>query len=407
MARPRTRVGTCGTIKVVQLRDRAKDQPAVWEARTRFRTATGRMVRPRRRGHTRKVAEDNLKEHLTRLTDEATGRSIDPGTRMSRIAELWLEEIDRQVRQGMTAHGTYDQYRGRVKNWLRPKLGELSAREVTVMDCDRVIQAAREHSYETAKSVRVVLRGVCGYAVRHGAMTSNPVDSTSRLAQGTQAKDVLVLDTTQRKDLLTKLAEHADTKRVDSKGRQLGPRADTWDQLPEIMEALLATGARIGEILALTAEGIDATDGQVTLDHHVVRVTGEGLRRVPGRKGGRPGVTLQVPSWSRAMFRRRRLASGGGPVFAAWDGGWLDPRNVHRRLRAACDATGYGWVTSHVARRTVGTHLGDSDVATTAIADQLGNTVDVVEQSYRRKRVDNASIADQLETLMDDEEDTG
>src|SRR5699024_4312474 len=52
-----------------------------------------------------------------------------------------------------------------------------------------------------------------------------------------------------------------------------------------------------------------------------------------------------------------------------------------------------GWhASSHTLQRTVATHLGDSDLAPTVIADQLGNTVGVVETHYRRKRVANEAV---------------
>jgi hypothetical protein len=55
----------------------------------------------------------------------------------------------------------------------------------------------------------------------------------------------------------------------------------------------------------------------VRIDAHIVRVKGQGLVRVPGRKGYKPGVILTVPSRSAPTFTRRKLAAGPhGPLFA-------------------------------------------------------------------------------------------
>jgi integrase len=140
------------------------------------------------------------------------------------------------------------------------------------------------------------------------------------------------------------------------------------------------------------------------MDHHLVRVEGKGIVRMPLRKSGGEGLTLVFPTWAVPLFRRRKLESGGGVLFPAWNDELVDPSNVGKRFRKACDAIGYDWVASHVFRHTVGTHLGDADVAPTAIADQLGNTADVAEKHYRRKRVANQKIADSLESLMTGED---
>ncbi|MFF5989487.1 tyrosine-type recombinase/integrase [Prauserella flavalba] len=145
--------------------------------------------------------------------------------------------------------------------------------------------------------------------------------------------------------------------------------------------------------------------GLSDVDHHIVRVKGVGLVRVAKRKGKRAGLTLQVPEWSVPMLRRRKLASGGGPLFPSANGEWLDPSNVIHRIQEAFAAVGYGWVTSHVFRKTVATVLDEADLPTSAIADQLGNTPAVVEKHYRRKRVVNDGNVAALEGMLPAEPD--
>lgn len=54
------------------------------------------------------------------------------------------------------------------------------------------------------------------------------------------------------------------------------------------------------------------------------------------------------------------------------NGAWLDPGNVTHCSREAFSACAYEWVTSHVFRKTVATVLDEANLATMAIADQLG-----------------------------------
>ena len=62
------------------------------------------------------------------------------------------------------------------------------------------------------------------------------------------------------------------------------------------------------------------------------------------------------------MLRRRKLASAGGPLFPAWNGKWMDPTNVIHRIQEAFAEVGFGWVTSHVFRRTVASVLDEADL---------------------------------------------
>ncbi|WP_162788770.1 hypothetical protein [Amycolatopsis albispora] len=50
---------------------------------------------------------------------------------------------------------------------------------------------------------------------------------------------------------------------------------------------------------------------------------------------------------------------------------WLDPSNVIHRLKEAFTECGYGWVTSHVFRKTVATVLDEANLPTGAIADSV------------------------------------
>lgn len=398
MARPRLPIGAHGAIGTSHVGNRK------WVANARYRGADGCRRQIERSGPSRAKAIANLQRALATMTDEARGGELSGSTRMAVIADNWIADLDREAALGALAKGTVRQYRAQLRNWVIKALGELQAREVSVAACDDLVKRVRdETSYDTAKSVRVVLTGVCGYAVRFGAMQSNPAKSISRLARGEQ-KEVKALSLEQRTELLTLLEQFAADKQTDSLGRSLGSRARIWLDLPDVVRVMLATGVRLGELLALTGDDVDPQRKTVTVDHHLVRESGTGLVRVPLRKGKNAGLTLRVPSWSVAMLRERKLASGGGALFAAWTGGWIDPSNMIHRIQEAFAEIGYGWVTSHVFRKTVASVLDQADRPLSEIADQLGNTQKVVDRHYRARRVANDASAEALESMFDSSE---
>lgn len=259
--------------------------------------------------------------------------------------------------------------------------------------------ARAKASYDTATTVKAAMSGVCDYGVRDGAMKTLSCAVDRRMSRGDEG-DVVALGLEQRIELLDKLRVYGQTRQQDAKGRSLGGRGQIWLDLPDIMDAMLATGVRLSESLALDSDEVDPADSLVVINHHLIRITGQGLVRRRKRKGNRDGLVPNVPQWSVPMWRRRKLVSGGGPLFPSFTGNWLDPSNVINAISTAMNDVGYGWVTSHVFRKTVATVLDEADLPTTAIADQLGNTRAAAEKHYRRKRAANQANADALESML-------
>lgn len=398
LARPPLSIGTAGNINIKQL------GPKRWEARCLFRVRSGATKHVRRVGATRTAAERAIKAALVTLTDEVNSGSITSRSRFAYVCDQWHEEIARASRLGDASPTTARVYRGALNNWIIPAMGELltTDAEISAGTCDRLIKKAHDkRSADTAKTVRSVLSSVCDFAVRHGALTHNPVRSVARIPRG-EAKEVRALDAEQRRDLYVKLQAFAAGKERDELGRSMAKRVSVWTDLPDQYEGMLATGIRIGELLAISGDEVDLSEGIVRIEWHIIRVTGESLVRRKLRKGNAAGLVLRVPAWSVPMWRRRKLASGGGALWSAWDGGWLDPSNAGKRLRQGLDETGYSWVTSHVFRKTVAHVIDGAGGSVSDVANQLGNTKAVAERHYIPRRVANDSTAAMLEGMLDE-----
>ncbi len=410
MARPRTEIGTYGEINIRQLRQ------GTYTATARFRLRNGRLKEVQRRGPSGPEAKRRLKKAMTQLSNESAGQQITGDTRFSVLIKMYLLDFERRVERGERAHKSLYDYQDSAKH-LEHELGDLTCREAeNVGICNAALKRIRTKTakskrskskggYAATKRARTVLTNICALGLIEGAMETNPGKSVERVEQSIEAaieaEDVRVLEPEVRSDFLAKLRAYCDNAKA-AKGR--GVRGQAWADLPDTAEAMLATGGRPGEILALTGPDIDATERTSYIGFHLVRVEGQGIVRKRGRKGHGKPIKPKYPSWAAPMFTRRKLAAGeDGPLFPTWNGSWQDPGNVAKRLRIACDAIGYGWMQSMMLRHTVGTHLGDSGVSSNQIGDQLGNTADVVDRHYRRKKITNEHVADALENLLDGE----
>jgi integrase len=225
-------------------------------------------------------------------------------------------------------------------------------------------------------------------------MSANPVRDVTRVVRGeNDVKEVRALTFEERTDLFAKL--DADPKAVQY-------------ELPDLLRGMLATGLRIGELVATIGDDFskDPRSGKPVLraDWRIVRVTGVGLVRKRRTNSGKGvGQRLLLPSWAVPMFTARKLASGGdGPLFPhVVTREWRDPGGaLQRQLRDALDRAGYTWVTSHVMRKTVANVLDQAGVDTGLVAAQLGQrSKEITERHYIERRVSTDGAEQVLETM--------
>lgn len=402
MARGRRplRPGHHGKITVRQV------APGVHEARCLYRDLAGEVRRPAARAGSKSGADAALQDRMTEMATEARSGEITRDTRLRVVVEMWLKDLDHQVEHGARAPTTARTYRSYLTGHILPRFGALPLREIKPGAVNTFVQKVRsDMGYESAKKVKSLLSAISDFAIRRGAeQWANPAKAAEEIAAGV-ADDVVTMTVEQVAEMLTGMRAYAvelDAKR-DGRGAW---RNVVWHDLPEMSLAMMATGVRIGEVLALRGEDVvrgEAGKVFVVVNAHLIFVTGEGTRYVPHRKGKTPGdkgLVLQVPSWSNAMLLRRKLKAGdSGPVFPAANGGWADTNNVNKRIRKAMDACGFDWVTSHVWRHTVGTLLDEADLSVSEVAGQLGNSKAVAERHYIKRRATNQAAAAALEVL--------
>lgn len=378
--RPPLPIGTHGKIRVY---------PAAsgFRALTKFRDFDGVTRQVERAGKSRAAAERNLKAALRDRVGTIPG-AIAGDTRFGEVAEQWFDTVRAAVDQGRRSPGTADQYRGHLDRSVLPGLGALRVREVTVPRVDAFLSAVRAgRGVGSAKTCRAIVSGVCGLAVRHGALPANPTRDAGRI-EGGRVRKPRALTLAERAAFLAQLEADAVAARKD---------------LPDLARFMLATGVRIGEALAVFWPEVDLAGRQVAVDHTVIRVKGRGLVR-KSTKSEAGERTLPLPSWAVVMLRQRHEGQDkpeDGPVFPDSLGGLRDPANTRRDLRRARGDAGFAWVTSHVFRKTAATILDDAGLSARMVADQLGHARPSMTQDvYLGRRTVDRRTADALESAL-------
>jgi integrase len=448
MGRPPLGLGTYGKIRPRKL---ASGQ---WCAETLFRDLDGKTRPVKRHGKTRREAEQRLKDDL-RVRQHVVGEDLTRFHTFAHTGELWLDDIRRRRRGS-----TYDRYRCMLRNQIFPALGEVRLHECSVGLLDRYLRSLEDDrglAPNTVRGYRKVLHGVMAHAVRHGALTINPISGVLPI-EG-KGKESRGLTAAERGDLLDK---------VDADERAVA------DDLPDLMRYLLGTGVRIGEACALRWFRVDLDEGVVIHGDNLVREalacaecehprrehakgtkkcpTGSGTWSGPDRKGlvlHEPKTeagfrVLPLPDFVLMMLKLRYPGPefGMAPIFpkfpvypllnptdrrssrscrrvgekrvtglyrpTAAQGGrflvdaWRDPNNTGRSIRkfrtaAAC----YPWLTAHVFRHTAATIMDQQGLTPREISGYLGHArPSFTQDKYLDRRQQSGAAARGIDAAM-------
>lgn len=363
MARQPLPLGTWGKI------NRADIRPGVAKADARFRDYDGVTRRVEFTAKTKAAAESGLKE-IMRDRAKLPVEDLTPDVRLNKVADMWLAEFAELGRAG----GTQVLY-GRALAHIRKGMGEVQLREATVPAVDRFLKAISKSSGPSmGKICRVVLQGVLGVAVRQGAIAANPVrDAAPITLKKVEVKVLTVAEVIQMR---------AQLKAWDA-GKDHGHRARTTD-LADVMDMLIATGVRSGEVLAIGWDDIDLVNDPPTVDIRgtVVWNAEAGLHIQDHPKSETSKRGLLLPAFAIEMLMRRRVDSQSSLVFPSSSGTLRNPNNFRRQLRAFRDENGYeAWFTPKTLRKSVGT-LVKAQAGLAAASEQLGHAGTAVTSKH-------------------------
>lgn len=363
MARPPLPIGTFGSIKTREVR------PGVYRARTRIRDLDGVTREITGTGRSSSAAERELK---VKIADRSapTGDLIGPDMRISQVADLWLTLYRAEQRSEAT---TANEYQRVIDNVINPAIGNIRVREATAGRLERLIKAQGSHSRR--KKTKTVLKMMFDAAVIDDALPANPVTSTSQLRG--HKKQVQALSVADLNAVRSAVDAWMTKKRP-------GPKPNT--DMPDIVDLLLATGCRIGEVLALRWSDIDLTETPPTIavTGTIKTETGKGTYRKSKPKTDASQRTITLPPFAVDVLMRRRIdqpSNHYNAVFATRNGTWHQVGNIERRWRTIRADTGFEWVTPHTFRKTVAT-LIDRLVDSTTAARVLGHTSDAITKEF-------------------------
>jgi integrase len=383
--RPRTAIGTYGAIYVMRSGDRCV-------AETRFRDFDGRLRKVTATAGSASTARALLKERLVNRSGYGTGGMLGLSSPFGDLVALWLAELELRH----LAEGTKQSYRDQVRLHVLPAFEHFTLGEISTGRVEWFLKSEVITSPSRAKQSRSILNLLFGFALRHDAISRNPVEGTSSLRTTRNAPQALTLEQ------IARIRTAAVNWRTDP-GRP-GPKPD--GQVRDIIEVLLGTAMRPGEVLALRPCDIEETpNGMIaSVTGTVVQRKGNGTIRQARPKSDTSMRRIAVPEFAAAVLRRRLTGvPSERTIFASRSGGPLSPYNVRRTFREFL--AGAGLADSGISlrwyRRT-GTTVIARGLGSDAAAAFLGHTSSAITEGHyiEPDRTVDATPASHLERTL-------
>jgi integrase len=354
-----------------------------------YRDSDG-VTRPmQRQGATGAAAERNLlaalRDRLTPTTEYLTREST-----LDQLAAEWVNEIRASKRAGATK----ERYEATVRAHINKSVGSVRIREATVPRLQRLINVvAKTSGPSQARMLGVVITGMFGLAVRFGAAEVNVGKS-------------LLLPSIETAVVRAPTVEEVRTmwKALEQYDQRPTKRSNAMHDLADIGRMLVATGARIGEILALRWSDIDLMAGTVTVSATVTRVRGLGIVRQEFPKSEKSNRLLYMPKFAIAVLTRRRVDAFCEWVFPSAKGALRWPENARYQWEQALEGTTVSWMTTKDCRKALGNFIAQQ-LDSAAAADQLGHaSPDVTDKHYVERNLARPDRAEMINAFDENPE---
>ncbi|WP_412475407.1 tyrosine-type recombinase/integrase [Gordonia sp. LUNF6] len=408
MGRRRLEVGEHGQIKVTQL------APKKYRARCEVRCRDGKIRSVQADGPSKGAATDAVKARAAeravaagRPRPGAAAATITPTTPLSVLADKWMQQKENE---GKLSPQTIPDYRG-YRDTIKKSLGELRIGDVTPGTLEWFIETEAGDRPAKAANLRRTLRAMFTIAIRHDAYEGeNPA---RELTVGpSKREDAQEITTDQlkayRQRVLLWMTESTpeDIEARERRGGRKRSGPPRTQDLLDIVDMQLATGARIGEVLALRWQDVDleAEKPTATIGGTIVRIpggkkAGGGLTRQEHRKA-KDRFSVTLPRFAVDMLLRRKVHAVPNDydvIFPSSTGTLRAPKNLATQLRAA-RGTEWEWVTPHTFRRTVAT-LVEREMSLEDAAAQLGHAGTEVTARHYVAKPKERPTADSSEVL--------
>ena len=370
------------------------------------------------RFHGNKTAARQRRDELRRQLEN--GIDLEAAkTNLGEFADKWLSN---RIESGELAENTIDRYSDIVEQ-IKSYLGTVSVSDVTpllVDDFYRTIKIDRCLTNTSVRKIHQVLRQIMKQACIYDMILRNPCDrvkapqndpvNRESLSAADASKLLAAIDKAESEAYA---AESAKECRQDERGNFERGYIYGMSAIACVLAARLglATGARRGEILAVTWQAIGLDSGLVSI---AASITAKGNVKDTKTKAGNRVIALDAATvnalrkWqvvqTRELGKIGFKVKAGTPVFSDGKGGYINPCNFSRWWRKFTAESGFEGLKLHELRHTQATLLLSQGVDIKTVQNRLGHSNASITLNWYAHAVpeNDRAAADTLGKLLDE-----
>jgi len=304
-------------------------------------------------------SEAEVKRKLAALQREvgAVGCLAEPGRRtVGDLLDEWLAASKPTLKTK-----TWTDYEAVCRRYVRPTLGKVKLAKLAPDHVQRLYADLQARGFERVPAqVHSVLHRACKLAVLWRWLPENPCDRVLPPTYRVPRKEVWTPE--ELRAFLDGAASHT---------------------LHPLWVVMVATGCRLGEMLALKWTDVDLPAGVVKVRGNLQRIRGAWVKSTPKTRAGERTITLPPEGLAALKIQRARLAEwrlkagadwqDTGLVFTGLKGQPLQPSVVEHALARECERLGLPKVTPHGLRHLHASLLLDAGLPVPAVSARLGH----------------------------------
>ena len=329
------------------------------------RDENGRQKRQYFYGKTRQEVADKIAKALN---DLANGVYVDPARLLLKDwLNTWLWEYKKQTLRP----STFQDYESLINNHIVPAIGHYKLKDLRPEHLQALYNSKYENglSFSTIKQIHVILHSALDQALKNGLIVRNVSEATT-LPKVKTKNEIRVLTLQEQQRFIAAL-----------EGERLRPA----------FLLALASGVRLGELLALKWDCVNLKEGTITIKSSLRRIktydknlptktmlafqepkTAAGIRTIPV-----PPVILEELKEHRKRQLEERLQAGSlyednNLVFATELGTPIEPRNFLRVFYRIIEKANLD-INFHALRHTYATRLLEANEHPKVVQELLGH----------------------------------
>lgn len=414
MARRPLEIGEIGNISVTQ-----KDGKTLARCRVRAQDGTIKYAQATIPKMTKTAEREAIalcrKDAETKAGIGEDVGDITPESLLVKLIDDWWEGEKVRQGNGIITSSTLENYK-RTSDMVREGIGgDLRIRECSTPRLERFVIERAAGKWSVHRDLKRILTAIFERALELNIQERNPARFVKDPIVPKRATTALNKDEVMRLRQLVRAYDNGGSNEVDTVTRKRKGGRPRDPYLADLVDIMLATGTRIGEVLALRWEDVELGGDPVTVEITGTVKTRKAdassgasyLYRQPHPKSKRSERIITVPKFAADILLRLHVEAGTSEyVFATSSGTLRSPHNVRNALRKACGDDMQG-LTPHTLRRTVATIVAEAYGIETA-SRLLGHAdLSITDRAYNRPGImapDTSNALERLGGVVDDME---